>query len=259
MIKIFALLIMVTLIVSFALVTRDSFSADNATVSNNTQSSAETSALRAQIEIMRHYDQRLLATVYWSLGVLATITILLIGFGWFANFRLYERDKLALRQELIVFIQEELSKINSTFIANAQSQYDKTLAEARSVGSSAAISLRSELLSEIKNIHGDIKRIQCNMMEAEGESWKKRGILTNAFRSYSFMLGYAIELQDKYLITDALDNIHKIGKLLADKPEDLRPDALDISQLSKSLTKVERDNIIAVNGIRKLLEIIRSK
>ena len=44
---------------------------------------------------------RLLNTVYCSLGTLANVTALLIGFGWFANFRVYERDKGAMRTELL--------------------------------------------------------------------------------------------------------------------------------------------------------------
>lgn len=257
--KFFALFIFLTLIVCFSYDTCDSYSADNATVSSNTQSSGEALALRAQIEIMRQYDQRLLATVYWSLGVLATITILLIGFGWFANFRLYERDKIALRQELIVFIQEELSKIKSALNANAQSQYDKILAEARSVGSSTATSVRNELSFNINSINKDIKRIQCNMTGKEGESWIEKGVLTNGLRSYSHVLGYAIELNDEFIITRTLDNIHRVIKMIADKPNSRKPDAKDIRDLSERLTKIENENTIAVNGIRNALEIIRSK
>lgn len=257
--KFFVLFIFITLIISFPYDTCESYSADNAAVSSNTQNSGETLALRAQIEIMRQYDQRLLSTVYWSLGVLATVTILLIGFGWFANFRLYERDKIALRQELIVFIQEELSKINSTLNANTQSQYDKILAEARSVGSSAATSVRSELSFNINRIYKDIKRIQCDMTGKEGESWIEKGVLTNGLRSYSFVLGYAIELEDEYIISRTLDNIHRVIKMIADKPSSRKPDAMDIRDLSERLTKIENDNAIAVNVIRNALEIIRSK
>jgi hypothetical protein len=55
---------------------------------------------------------RLLNTVYWSLGTLATVTALLIGFGWFANFRVYERDKGAMRTELLTEIGAERSRIS---------------------------------------------------------------------------------------------------------------------------------------------------
>ena len=55
--------------------------------------------LRAQLEVMKQYDQRLLNTVYWALGTLAAVAAALVGFGWFANFRVYERDKNALAQE----------------------------------------------------------------------------------------------------------------------------------------------------------------
>jgi len=34
---------------------------------------AEVAVLNAQLSLMRDYDQRLLSTVYWSLGTIATI------------------------------------------------------------------------------------------------------------------------------------------------------------------------------------------
>src|SRR2546430_2545662 len=54
--------------------------------------------LKAQLEQMRFYDARLLATVYWALGGLAALTVGVIGFGWFANFKVYERDKAQLSE-----------------------------------------------------------------------------------------------------------------------------------------------------------------
>ena len=67
--------------------------------------------LEAQLKVMREYDARLLHTVYWSLTTVATLTLVLVGFGWFVNFRVYERDKASLLHELNVLVRENLARI----------------------------------------------------------------------------------------------------------------------------------------------------
>src|SRR5437773_302723 len=57
-------------------------------------------ALRAQISIMERSEDRLLSTVLWSLGAIAGLGLLLLGFSWFLNFKVYERDKSLMRDEL---------------------------------------------------------------------------------------------------------------------------------------------------------------
>ena len=47
--------------------------------------------LKAELQLIKSYQDNFL---YWSLGVLGTIAVGLIGFGWFANFK---RDKSAVR------------------------------------------------------------------------------------------------------------------------------------------------------------------
>lgn len=56
--------------------------------------------LEAQLSSIREYHGSLLDTVYWALGGVFVIAGLLVGFGWFANFKVYERDKEALRDEM---------------------------------------------------------------------------------------------------------------------------------------------------------------
>ena len=68
--------------------------------------SDEVIALRAQLELMHQYDQRLLSTVYWSLTVVVALVLALITIIGFLNLRVYERDKAALKQELVGLITQ---------------------------------------------------------------------------------------------------------------------------------------------------------
>jgi hypothetical protein len=67
--------------------------------------------LESQLTAIREYNSSLLQTVYWSLGVVVVLAVALVGFGWFTNFRVYERDKNSIRQELLTRIQLALHSV----------------------------------------------------------------------------------------------------------------------------------------------------
>lgn len=67
--------------------------------------------LEAQLTSMREYHSSLLDTVYWALGGVFVVTGLLLGFGWFANFKVYERDKDALRSELEAKVEAAVKEL----------------------------------------------------------------------------------------------------------------------------------------------------
>src|SRR6266536_5113476 len=56
--------------------------------------------LNHAIELTGQLDQRLLTTVYWCLGILVTVFVVLIGYNWFTSFRTQKREVAALRQEI---------------------------------------------------------------------------------------------------------------------------------------------------------------
>ena len=65
--------------------------------------------LRAQLEQMRRTDDQLLETIYWSLGGLVTVSVILVGYSWFSSTRTHERDREALKQELRSLVREDIS------------------------------------------------------------------------------------------------------------------------------------------------------
>lgn len=78
-----------------------------------TRADADLSATKAQLSAIKDYHSSLLDTVYWSLTALTTIVALLAGFGWFANFRMYENDKTRLKDDLEEKIQAGLAQVGA--------------------------------------------------------------------------------------------------------------------------------------------------
>ena len=76
----------------------------------SSSSNTEVAVLHAQLETVRTYDERLLATVHWALGIVIAVVLVMAGFGWYANFRLYDRDKEALRMEVEGIVADRSKK-----------------------------------------------------------------------------------------------------------------------------------------------------
>ena len=97
------------LFIALVIVPLSAYAAVNVTTENSEISEVSPSTgnaidelkfLRAQLEIRREHQADLLQTVYWALGGVFLLVSLLVGFGWFGNFKVYERDKQSLKEEM---------------------------------------------------------------------------------------------------------------------------------------------------------------
>src|SRR5205823_1171923 len=71
----------------------------------------EVARLQGQLDTLRTFHDSMLNTVYWALATIATLAVLLVGYNWFTNYRMAEREKQALRQELVALIETNLSEL----------------------------------------------------------------------------------------------------------------------------------------------------
>lgn len=227
--------------------------------------------LKAEIEVIKSYQESLLLTVYWALGTLATIAAVLVGFGWFANFRIYERDKAALVQELRSVIDAELQKskqaVESHIAESAKAIPDLVTRELQTSLTSFRKDLEETLNGLTKKVDAHaralgrgLQELDFELRELEHKSWLKQQVMTNALRTARKMLQIALSLGNGFLAARVLDLIRSdLTAMLAPDRKGMMPDAEDVSTLITALDQVGPEHTIMVGAIRDLLASAKAR
>lgn len=96
----------------------------------NTVSREELELLKQQNSDLKGFQSDLLLTVWSTLAAVFVLTAALVGFGWFANFKMYERDKELLRRDLgsvVASSEERLQKAQESSLTNHEARIARNL------------------------------------------------------------------------------------------------------------------------------------
>ncbi|MEL7834275.1 hypothetical protein [Fodinibius sp. Rm-B-1B1-1] len=200
-------------------------SSDSTKVAENFQAQ-KIQVLEKELETTQKYLDEITDTVYWSLGVLVTIAGLLVGFGWFSNFKVYERDKKALRNELKSLLNQESQELESSLnnrfseVSNNISENVKEFRENIRNHAEETIKEESETLKQkVKSLNNSIeylkrlnKQRKLESYKAERRYWELKEVEQNEMSLYRQILKLAIELNDETEISYALQGIRELYK-----------------------------------------------
>lgn len=232
----------------------------------------EAKSLKIELRLIKSFQDNLLSTVYWSLGTLASIAVLLVGFGWFANFRIYERDRAALLQEL----KNERTQ-RSKELERHRDELERARAElSRELGSQVAIETArleesipkliaqktDDTFKELKEhhqreraaLHHKTDELAISILELEYKYWSKEGVHQNALTSASSILRKVLMMKSDWYVASALESIHK--SLLGIAGTNRGMFASDISSLVKLVDQASGEHAIVVRTIKDILQRI---
>jgi uncharacterized BrkB/YihY/UPF0761 family membrane protein len=57
--------------------------------------------LEKQLQLVQHYDDRLLSNIHWTLAAIGAIAALLVGFNWFSTFKTFKQEKQDLEEKIV--------------------------------------------------------------------------------------------------------------------------------------------------------------
>jgi hypothetical protein len=191
------------------------------TAPSPTTDSTEIAILKAQLQTMQTSDQRLLTSVYWSLGIVGGVALLLVGYSWFTNMRIYERDKAALTQDLEGQLESKFSSLKSAF-ETKQAELNKAILESATTPLAKLEKQMAEQMASLKanintrceqtgsSLHALDLRVEYDREQAEAYYWEFRQVPGNEIDRYESMLTYAIAMGAENKIARCLARIEKL-------------------------------------------------
>jgi hypothetical protein len=212
-------------------------SATRTELANVTSDQKQVAVLEAQLETMRQYDQRLLSTVYYALGALGGVVLLVVGLGWYTNFRIYRRDVTDLESSL----RGQMNKMGKEL----ESKVEKMERELESKLRRAAIDAGK---SAVGSALYDLKKLQLEEIKREARDWEIKGVDANVLTSYARGLVLANEVFPDYEVPYMLDEIVRV---LGKKKAILT--ASTIADVNKAVDTVSKEYLGTVERIRGIL------
>ena len=201
--------------------------ASQAAASPTASDPTELKVLQRQLEDSRKFQDQILATVFWSLGTLATVATLLVGFGWFVNFRVYERDKASIERELRTQISVEVSELKNSSLqafSAASTALEQSLVTKLASASSQAeaaqkvtidalerrLSVRSDAGdSALADVRSEVLDLKLASKLAQREKWLVGKVPRNVLQASVSALEVAIEMENEYSVGQVLDLISR--------------------------------------------------
>ncbi len=229
--------------------------------------SAEITLLTTQLEDNRRFQDQLLGTVQWSLTALLAVTAVLVGFGWFVNFRMYERDKAALELDLRAQIAEAIRKASNeaaeaaaTRFAEQNESLDMTLSRAsahlaetmkKQIVTSAATSAAraSRIESDLNVISEKVLSLQLSAQLRERDMWIRNGTHRNALQCSVRALEFATQIGFGIRIGEVLDFVAQdMVNIVENKKAPI--DNYLVAQLVAALDAVTESHAYAAAGLK---------
>jgi hypothetical protein len=189
---------------------------------------SESDVMRAQIAEMKRSEDRILTTVYWALASCGATVLVLVGFSWFVNFKVYERDKESLKEDLATSIRDESEHTKEALGKELNNIFEKRFEE-----------LDSRLRANFKVLSHSIRVTMYFDVERDYNESFKSGDYRSSLVYSRGLLFISIALEDGAKITKSIDRMHAVfshevtanaeeiaslGEVIAQLPDKYRTD-----------------------------------
>lgn len=193
---------------------------DNALLKKNLEAAnLQIEVLKAQVEVMKSYQDKFLSTVYWSLGTVAALVVFLAGFNWFTNNRNAEKES-ALHKEMITNelnsiknnIGQQISDLKQNFLIDIRTELDSLgnqLLESNELSrNELELKLSTKFHNQINQLKDVQKVMQRELWFIEYDKWMNKGVFANAMHVAADLLAHS-EDESEYITNKAFDKINE--------------------------------------------------
>jgi hypothetical protein len=198
----------------------------------------------------------MLTAIYGTLGAIATVAAVFLGFGWYSSARVLEREKTALERELRALVTAEVRKVENAAVASLAAratsleramderatraterldlglQQGLTQLESKLKGTIASVS------ASVSTLEDEVLRLRVQAELADRAQAVQTQVLGNALASSVRALEHALKLADDYVTADVLDGLKQDIEALLSKSGGAGVDHFAYSELIAVLDRV---------------------
>ena len=145
---------------------------------------AEVALLKEQNKTIKEFQDKIINTVYWALGVIAAVFALLMSYSLFTNFRFYDQDKVRLKQDLDSTIENFKSKMVVQFEQDKRSS-GRFVDERNEAHLKMVVDQGAELRSKLDSVRLELVEMINSTSEREALLQKKLGQSNKRLLSYA--------------------------------------------------------------------------
>ncbi|WP_143512603.1 hypothetical protein [Vreelandella utahensis] len=188
-----------------------------------------------KIVTMQDYHSSLITTVYWALGTITTIFIILIGISWLTNFKFYENDKAQIQERIESRLEEHSQSIDARLhkhrseMSNDIHEHEEKINEKFENHHSSV----QENSSEISRLRRQMQFERTKTTALEAQLWEVKGVPQNVALTYAEAVQAAIEGEIQPFIERNLEKLEE--QVLAMQKDE--------SWLTPSIVRLIRDHL----------------
>src|ERR1039457_2527385 len=212
-------------------------------------STEEITVLKAQLAASEKYNERVLETSYWSIGITTGVFALLLGAQWLSNYRVHKREFEELRAT-VTSLAKEHRENSEQLIAVKMAEIDKQL---NGKVDAQIENLLDRLRSETNALQGKLREFEYNFLELDAMDWISKGVLGNTLSAYVGMLNLAVIDGDDRRIMKLLGDL----KSLLKTPEQVILTAFTIGRVLEILEKLDKKYEVLRDDILHLIKEVK--
>lgn len=205
--------------------------------------SPEETLLRSQLDTISEYSDKMVNTVYWSLGIVFSVALLIAGFSWYTNFKMYQKDIKDLKESLNNEINQKKTEIDLAIEKDRQKTNDFILDAINDVFEKKITNFDSK----IKNLNSYININKQNITEHDARLWDLKDVDENAIRYYFDALELSIE-------NGELRATHLLDKILAMVTNMDSVSTYDVGNFEQILRQLSDKHSVLVKKIHEQID-----
>lgn len=226
------------------------------------KSNIQVAVLEAQLDEIKSFDEKLINTVYWALGTVVTLALLLVAYNWYTNNSLYQKD--------VKNISNSLSFESKQMFSDYKQSIDQELNTTKQIIDQEILKMKQSIDLQVSESH-DKYRGEIDLLEAavaktrdemkkdlyivEARLWQIKGVSLNVITCCISSLKVG-KIEKNYHIDTALDLI--LDSLVNINTNGTSFIAHRLTELQEVIAKIPPKHYVMIQKINAEMEKVKT-